>query len=146
VCGRFTSSQRREAIGERFEVAVPETYSEREWQGDVTWKNAGAKLNRTVTATNPDTGDTFTGPVMSRDNPEWIGRILIQQRDPATGVLTGYSLSSTRQTRDAAYQHLRQIAEPRLPSRTRPKKPPKAATCGAGARLRALSAVNRDKG
>jgi len=29
VCGRFTSSQRREAIGERFEVAVPETYSER---------------------------------------------------------------------------------------------------------------------
>ncbi len=29
VCGRFTSSQRREAIGERFEVAVPETYRER---------------------------------------------------------------------------------------------------------------------
>ena len=29
MCGRFTSSQRREAIGERFEVAVPETYSER---------------------------------------------------------------------------------------------------------------------
>jgi putative SOS response-associated peptidase YedK len=29
VCGRFTSSQCREAIGERFEVAVPETYQER---------------------------------------------------------------------------------------------------------------------
>jgi putative SOS response-associated peptidase YedK len=29
VCGRFTSSQRREAIGERFEVATPETYQER---------------------------------------------------------------------------------------------------------------------
>jgi putative SOS response-associated peptidase YedK len=29
VCGRFTSSQRREAIGEQFDVAVPETYSER---------------------------------------------------------------------------------------------------------------------
>ena len=29
VCGRFTSSQRREAIGERFEVAVPDTYRER---------------------------------------------------------------------------------------------------------------------
>jgi putative SOS response-associated peptidase YedK len=29
VCGRFTSSQRREAIGERFEVAVPETYTHR---------------------------------------------------------------------------------------------------------------------
>jgi putative SOS response-associated peptidase YedK len=29
MCGRFTSSQRREAIGERFEVAVPEAYSER---------------------------------------------------------------------------------------------------------------------
>jgi putative SOS response-associated peptidase YedK len=29
VCGRFTSSQRREAIGERFEVAVPDAYEER---------------------------------------------------------------------------------------------------------------------
>jgi putative SOS response-associated peptidase YedK len=29
VCGRFTSSQRREAIGERFEVAVPVPYQHR---------------------------------------------------------------------------------------------------------------------
>ena len=29
MCGRFTSSQRREAIAERFEVAVPESYQER---------------------------------------------------------------------------------------------------------------------
>jgi len=29
VCGRFTSSQPREAIAERFQVAVPEGYSER---------------------------------------------------------------------------------------------------------------------
>jgi putative SOS response-associated peptidase YedK len=29
VCGRFTSSHRRETIGERFEVAVPETYQHR---------------------------------------------------------------------------------------------------------------------
>jgi SOS response associated peptidase (SRAP) len=29
MCGRFTSSQRPEAIGERFEVVVPETYQER---------------------------------------------------------------------------------------------------------------------
>ena len=29
MCGRFTSSQRREAISERFQVAVPETYQER---------------------------------------------------------------------------------------------------------------------
>ena len=29
VCGRFTSSVRREAITERFQVAVPETVSER---------------------------------------------------------------------------------------------------------------------
>jgi putative SOS response-associated peptidase YedK len=29
VCGRFTSSVRREALGERFEIAVPETVSER---------------------------------------------------------------------------------------------------------------------
>ena len=29
MCGRFTSSQRRGAIGERFQVAVPEGYRER---------------------------------------------------------------------------------------------------------------------
>ncbi len=29
MCGRFTSSQRREAIAERFQVAVPDTYRER---------------------------------------------------------------------------------------------------------------------
>jgi putative SOS response-associated peptidase YedK len=29
VCGRFTSSQRREAVAERFQVAVPEGYGER---------------------------------------------------------------------------------------------------------------------
>ncbi len=29
MCGRFTSSQRREAIGERFEIAVPEEYPHR---------------------------------------------------------------------------------------------------------------------
>ncbi len=29
MCGRFTSSQRRETLSERFEVAVPETYRER---------------------------------------------------------------------------------------------------------------------
>ncbi len=29
MCGRYTSSQRREAIAERFQVAIPEGYSER---------------------------------------------------------------------------------------------------------------------
>jgi putative SOS response-associated peptidase YedK len=29
MCGRFTSSQRRETVGERFDVAVPESYQER---------------------------------------------------------------------------------------------------------------------
>jgi putative SOS response-associated peptidase YedK len=29
VCGRFSFSQRRETVGERFQVAVPETYQER---------------------------------------------------------------------------------------------------------------------
>jgi putative SOS response-associated peptidase YedK len=29
VCGRFTSSVRREALAERFEVAIPESVSER---------------------------------------------------------------------------------------------------------------------
>jgi len=29
MCGRFTSSQRRETIAERFQISVPEDYSER---------------------------------------------------------------------------------------------------------------------
>jgi putative SOS response-associated peptidase YedK len=29
MCGRFTSSQRRETIGERFQVGMPDGYKER---------------------------------------------------------------------------------------------------------------------
>jgi len=29
MCGRFTTSQRRDAVAERFQVAVPDGYSER---------------------------------------------------------------------------------------------------------------------
>ena len=46
---------------------------------------------------------------MSRDNPEWIGRILIKRFDQ-DGKLAGLSVSSTRQTREAAYSYLCKVA------------------------------------
>ena len=54
----------------------------------------------------------YTGPFMARDsddpyqqgNPGWQGKILVQKFD-AKGQ-PGWSLSSTRQTRDTAYRYL----------------------------------------
>jgi hypothetical protein len=79
----------------------------REWKNDNKWKDAVARLGGEVTAKHPDKGVTVVEPLMSRDNPDWIGRILIKQFNQ-NGEVTDYSLSSTRQTRDAAYYYLRE--------------------------------------
>jgi hypothetical protein len=43
-------------------------------------------------------------------NPEWYGKILVQQFH-ANGKSKGWSLSSTRQTRDAALHYLVKVAQ-----------------------------------
>ncbi len=43
--------------------------------------------------------------VMDRNNPEWIGKILIRTIDTKTNKTT-LSLSSTSQTRESAYKYL----------------------------------------
>ena len=59
--------------------------------------------------TSADSKRVWKGNVMSRDNPAWRGKILIQQFD-ANGKPSGYSLSSTRQIRESAYAYLKSVA------------------------------------
>ena len=73
------------------------------WKQDETWKKAIAKMAADTTV------GSWTGPIMARANPAWEGKILIQKFDPVTGDPKGSTLSSTRQTRDAAYGYLKNI-------------------------------------
>ena len=84
------------------------------WETESEWKDALAKLAGDTEVEDPDDPSrTFRIPVMARDctepattgNPEWYGMILVQKFG-ADGVHIGWSLSSTRQTRDAAYHYL----------------------------------------
>jgi len=79
-----------------------------DWRREDLWKDAVAKLGGKVTVTDPDTNKQVTVDVMDRKNPEWRERILVPVYGPA-GV-EKWQLSSTRQTRAAAYAYLRQVA------------------------------------
>lgn len=104
-------------------------YDERgeDWSEDPAWKDAVAKLGGTRRVTNPDydpdrhpdSEPEITVKVMARNNPEWRERILVPKYNNA-GVVVDWVLSSTRQTREAAYAYLREVAElPPPPERTR---------------------------
>ena len=89
---------------------------------EAEWKNGLARLAGDVEIPDPnDEPKTLMVPLMARDvaeadmpgNPAWYGKILIQQFDPA-GESKGWSLSSTRQTRDAAYHYLAKASEVNL--------------------------------
>jgi hypothetical protein len=51
------------------------------------------------------TGKTTKVLIMSRDNPAWQGKILLQKFDQ-NGEVTGWGVSNTRGSRDAAYAYL----------------------------------------
>jgi hypothetical protein len=95
----------------RIVIEMWEDYEKRavDWRGDAHWKDVVAKIAGTVTTKDPATGHEITVKVMDRDNPDWQGKILIRQFDQE-GTPTGWTVSSTRQTRDAAYNYLRDIA------------------------------------
>jgi hypothetical protein len=107
-------------------------YDERgeDWTEDQAWKDSVARLGGTRRVTNldysperhPESEREITVAVMARNNPEWRERILVPKYNNA-GVLTDWVLSSTRQTREAAYAYLREVAElpptPDRPRRTR---------------------------
>jgi hypothetical protein len=97
-----------------FELWQKYTKSGADWHSKKEWKDALAKLAGNVKITHD--GKNVTVPLMARDhydengdfvagNPAWHGKILIQQFDQA-GKSNGWSLSSTRQTREAAYHYL----------------------------------------
>lgn len=82
-----------------------EVYRERrqDWRGQREWKDAIGKMDRQVSLS-----DGNRVRFMSRDNPEWIGKVLIADYGPEG--LKGYILNNTRQTREAAYKHLLEAA------------------------------------
>jgi len=82
------------------------------------WRDGVTRLGGKVKMSIPDPKDEkktveVAVPIMGRDsedppqvgNPAWQGRILVRKFDD-NGHPTGWSLSSTRQTRDAAYHYL----------------------------------------
>lgn len=92
-----------------------------DWRSENEWRDALSRLAGDVATTTAD-GQHLTVPLMAREsdesigNPDWHGLILIQQFDRA-GQPKGWSLSSTRQTRDAAYHYLVKHAQVNLPTR-----------------------------
>jgi hypothetical protein len=89
-----------------------------DWRSDKAWRDGLARMAGTVPA--EINGQKVQVPVMARDhtdeqgsfvegNPAWRGLILVQQFDQ-NGQAKGWSLSSTRQTRDAAYHYLAKVA------------------------------------
>ncbi len=79
------------------------------WATQTEWKDAVAKLAKNISVKDDKGNEVFNGNVMDRKNPEWIGKILIENYGPS-GV-TGTSLSSTSQTRNAAYCYLLEVME-----------------------------------
>ena len=74
-----------------------------DWRKSSEWKTGLAKLAGTIAKNGKKIG------VMSRENSDWHGKILIETFNKKTGKPTGWSLSSTRQTRDAAYAYLKDL-------------------------------------
>jgi hypothetical protein len=98
-----------------------------DWRAETDWRDGLARLagNVTVEVKGPDGKLVKTDvPVMARDsvdpyqvgNPAWRDIILVQQFN-AKGESIGWSLSSTRQTRDAAYHYLIRVSGLPLASR-----------------------------
>jgi hypothetical protein len=101
----------------RLIIEMWEDYEKRgiDWRSDNDWKDVVAAIGGPVTTKDPDTGQQITVDVMSRDNPDWQGKILIKQFNQ-DGTPTGWTISSTRQTRDAAYNYLRSVAAMKTPA------------------------------
>ena len=86
------------------------------WKSSKEWKDGLAKLAGGEVTAKDTNGNPVKVAIMARDhkdedgnfvpgNPDWQGKILVQQFDK-DGNSKGWGLSSTRQTRDAAYYYL----------------------------------------
>lgn len=103
-----------------FEIWESCTHRQKDWRSDMTWREGLARLAGTVVVDRED--GPINVPFMARDsddpyafgNPGWQGKILVQKFD-GQGKPHGWSLSSTRQTRDTAYHYLVETAGIVLP-------------------------------
>jgi hypothetical protein len=85
------------------------------WRENEEWKNTIALIARTTVKN--DSGEVV--PIMDRTNPGWRSKILVETLNRATGERE-WSISNTRQTREAAFQYLCQVAGlPLVPTRRR---------------------------
>jgi hypothetical protein len=103
-----------------FELWQKYTTNGTDWNSEQEWRDGLAKLAGKITV--KEGKKTFTVPLMARDsdesvgNPDWQGLILLQKFD-SQGYPQGWSLSSTRQTRDAAYHYLVRNSGVSLPAK-----------------------------
>jgi hypothetical protein len=91
------------------------------WRSVQEWKDGLARL---AGATMDRESKDDNGNVVSVGNPDWQRSILVPTFDP-TGKPTGWSISSTRQTREAAFHYLVEKTGVKLPppSSTKTKRP-----------------------
>jgi hypothetical protein len=107
------------------------------WNASQEWRDGLARL---AGVTKVTVGDVKVEvPVLARDhkvyknkddkegsvvpgNPDWRGKILVETFDHA-GKPTGWSVSSTRQTRDAAFHYLVEMSKMKLTPRSSAKTP-----------------------
>ena len=89
-----------------------------DWSRQDEWRDAIAKLAAQVTVENSDDPTKKVKvDFFSWDNPGWQGKILVKRFD-SNGNFTGWSLSSTRQTRDSAFHELVRQAGVSLPAKS----------------------------
>lgn len=88
-----------------------------EWTKQDEWRDGIARLAAKVTIEDPeDPTKKIKVDFMSRKNPDWQGKILVKKFD-SNGNFSGWSLSSTRQTRDSAFHELVRQAKVSLPTK-----------------------------
>lgn len=80
----------------------------KDWRGEAGWKASVAKLARKLEI-EADDGRLITIDPMDQRNPAWRGRILTERVSRKTGQ-TAWDVVNRRQTRQAAYEYLCDLA------------------------------------
>lgn len=78
-----------------------------DWRQDQSWRSGLAKMSKKITVT--EKGRNVTVDPFSKANPAWRGKILVQSFDRKTRRET-WGISNTRQTRQAAFTYISQLA------------------------------------
>jgi hypothetical protein len=79
-----------------------------DWRTHPSWRASLGKLAQKVLVRSGK-GKSLSLPALHKDNPAWRGKVLIQGKDRLTGE-ESWSISNTRQTRQAAYEYVCELA------------------------------------